>query len=155
MQERCQAQPRVCPPFIGSFARASIPNVPAVPRGPDLPPAAPGPGTRRAPRLAWLLEGQSMRGGGSDSAHRVMVEEGTRAEVCGGRMGQDSPVRGCPIAWCHKRGQAAPCLALRAGGFGEALQNVRMSPGGGCSQALNPQPGWRVCAPTAELRLCR
>lgn len=38
---------------------------------------------------------------------------------------------------------------------GEALQNVRMSPGGGCSQAMNPQPGWRVCAPTAELRLGR
>lgn len=38
---------------------------------------------------------------------------------------------------------------------GGALQDLRMSPGGGCSRAVKPQLGWRVCAPTAELRLGR
>lgn len=46
-----------------------------------------------------------MRGGGSDSAHRVWA--------AGAAMGQHS---GCPIAWWHGRGQS-PCPALRAGGW--------------------------------------
>lgn len=117
MREPCQAQPHVCPPLTGNSARTSIPSVLTVSRAPDPPPTAPGPGTHRALRLAWLLEGQSVRGGGSDSTYRVMVGEGTRAKAAGAGMGQDSAIRGCPIAWWHKRGQVAPCPALRAGGW--------------------------------------
>lgn len=50
-----------------------------------------------------------------------------------------------------KRPRAQHC-GLEDGG---ALRDVRMSPGGGCSRAVKPQLGWRVCAPTAELRLGR
>lgn len=86
--------------------------------------------------------------GGSDSTHRVMVDEGTRAEVCRG----SSAVCGCPIAQVHKRGQAAPCPALRAGGW-RSTAGREDGPGGRLQPGCEAIAGLAcVCAPTAELR---
>lgn len=149
MREPCQGQPHVCPPFIGTSACASTSNTPAMPRGPDPPPAAPSL-ARRAPRLAWLLEWQSVHGGDSDNTHRVMVHKAMRPEVCRGRNGPgqsvSSIVCGCLIAWWHKRGQATPCPAVRAGGC-RSTAGREDEPGGRLQPACEATAGLACVCP--------
>lgn len=72
------------------------------------------------------------------------------AKAAGAGMGQDSASRECPIAWWHKRGQAA----LWTGGWRSTVGSED-EPGGRLQPGCEATAGLACGAPTAELRLGR
>lgn len=125
---------------LPSLAALPVHPSPTVPRGPDPPPAAPSPGTHRAPRLAWLLERQSGVAAAAHIALWWMKAHGQRS------AGAAVPSVDARLPRCTSEDKRPRALHYGLAGGG-ALQDVRMGPGGGCSRAVKPQLGWRVCVP--------
>lgn len=137
-QTSARCRPRVYPPLVGSSARASVPNVPAVPWGPEPPLAAPSPLRAQGTEAGVALAGAKCAQGWQrrrTAALRWTEAPGQRAAGAGMGPGRCCPQMPVPMARLARARTQGPVLGTAGRRDGAVLQDV------GMTRAVKPQEG--------------